>query len=131
VVAATTATAPIILSEWVRPGTTVCGIGSNRPTATELDPALVAHADLVAVDTREGTLHIGDLARPIAAGELDPARVVELGELVLGTAPGRQTPDQITIFKSVGFAAVDLAAARLIVAAAREQGLGQEIDLHT
>jgi ornithine cyclodeaminase len=130
VVAATTSTEPVVLEAWIRPGTLVCGVGSNRPNASELDPTLVARAARVAVDSRTGTLAVGDLAGPIAAGRLDPDDIAELGELVLGTAAGRQSDDETTIFKSVGFAAVDLTSARLILDAAREQGLGQQIDLH-
>jgi ornithine cyclodeaminase len=130
-VAATTATQPVILDRWIRPGTFVASVGANRPDSGELEPALVGRAARVVVDTRRGTLQtVGDLAIPIAAGLLDEGRVSELGELVLGTAPGRQSDEELTVFRSVGFAAVDLAAAVAVVEAARKAGIGREIELH-
>jgi ornithine cyclodeaminase len=132
VVAATTATQPVVADAWVRPGMLVCSVGTNRPEAAEVAPETVARAARVVVDTRRGTLQdVGDIAIPLARGLCDEQRIDELGELVLGTAAARQQDDEIAVFKSVGFAAVDLAAARMIVDAARQRGLGQEVALHS
>ena len=65
----------------------------------------------------------------MARGTLDPARVVEVGELVAGDRPGRTAPDELTLYKSVGVAVQDGAAATLVLAAARERGAGREVEL--
>jgi alanine dehydrogenase len=128
VVAATThATEPIVLREWLSPGVHVNSVGANPAGRGEIDPAIVRDA-LVAVESRSSTL----APPPAGAPEfLDgaPEDVVELGELVSGTRPGRTSEDQITLYKSVGVAVQDAAAASLVLAAAREQSIGQEIQL--
>ena len=94
----------------------------------ELDPAIVEWADVVVVEQRDSAF----APMPAGAPELDPRGrdgVVELGEIIAGTATGRSSEDQITLYKSVGVAVQDLAAAALVVAAARERGVGQEIEL--
>jgi ornithine cyclodeaminase len=128
VVAATThATEPIVLREWLSPGVHVNSVGANPAGRGEIDPAIVRDA-LVAVESRSSTL----APPPAGAPEfLDgaPEDVVELGELVSGTRPGRTSEDQITLYKSVGVAVQDAAAASLVLAAARERSIGQEIQL--
>jgi alanine dehydrogenase len=128
VVAATThATEPIVLREWLSPGVHVNSVGANPAGRGEIDPAIVRDA-LVAVESRPSTL----APPPAGAPEfLDgaPEDVVELGELVSGTRPGRTSEDQITLYKSVGVAVQDAAAASLVLAAARERSIGQEIQL--
>jgi alanine dehydrogenase len=128
VVAATThATEPIVLREWLSPGVHVNSVGANPAGRGEIDPAIVRDA-LVAVESRSSTL----APPPAGAPEfLDgaPEDVVELGELVSGTRPGRTSEHQITLYKSVGVAVQDAAAASLVLAAARERSIGQEIQL--
>jgi alanine dehydrogenase len=128
VVAATThAAEPIVLAEWLSPGVHVNSVGANPAGRGEVDPAIVRQA-LVAVEFRESTL----APPPAGAPEFRdgaPEDVVELGELVAGTRPGRNSPDQITLYKSVGVAVQDAAAAALVLAAAREQSVGREIEL--
>jgi alanine dehydrogenase len=127
VVAATThSREPVVLREWLSPGTHVSSVGCPGE-GSELDPAIVRDATLV-VETRAA------LAPPPAGAPelqgLDGSAVhAELGELVAGTRPGRATPEEITLYKSVGVAVQDLAAAALVVAAARERGAGLEIEL--
>jgi ornithine cyclodeaminase/alanine dehydrogenase-like protein (mu-crystallin family) len=128
VVAATThATEPIVLGEWLKPGAHVNSVGANPAGRGEVDAAIV-RAALVAVEFRESTL----APPPAGASEFRdgaPAGVVELGELVAGTKPGRTSPEQITLYKSVGVAVQDTAAAALVLAAARERSVGREIEL--
>jgi alanine dehydrogenase len=128
VVAATThANEPILLREWLSPGVHVNSVGANPAGRGEVDPAIVRDA-LVAVESRASTL----APAPAGASEFRdgaPADVVELGELVAGTRPGRTSEDQITLYKSVGVAVQDAAAASLVLAAARERSIGQEIEL--
>ena len=128
VVAATThATDPIVLREWLAPGCHVNSVGANPAGRGEVDPAIVRDA-LVAVESRASTL----APPPAGAPEFRdgaPANTVELGELVAETKPGRTSEDQITLYKSVGVAVQDAAAASLVLAAARERSIGQEIQL--
>jgi ornithine cyclodeaminase len=129
VVAATThATEPVVLREWLEPGAHVNSVGANPAGAGEVDPAIVRDAAVVAVEYRESTL----APPPAGASEFRdgaPPEVVELGELVAGTKQGRTSPEQISLYKSVGVAVQDAAAAALVLAAAREQSVGREIEL--
>jgi ornithine cyclodeaminase len=128
VVAATTHTAePVVRREWLTPGAHVNSVGLN-PAGRELDDATVAEALLV-VESRESALAPPPAGAPELAG-VDPSHVhAELGELVSGARPGRTSPEQITLYKSVGVAVQDAAAAALVLAAARERSVGREIDL--
>ena len=129
VVAATThATDPIVLREWLSPGTHVNSVGANPAGRGEVDQEIVRDAAVVAVEFRESTL----APPPAGASEFRdgaPVEVVELGELVAGTKEGRTSPEQITLYKSVGVAVQDAAAAALVLAAARKKSVGREIQL--
>ena len=127
VVAATTHSAePVVHAGWVAPGTHVSSVGYSAP-GSELDPQLVRAATIV-VESRESAFSPPPGGAPELA-DVDPAAVVELGELVSGSRRGRATPVEITLYKSVGVAVQDLAAAALVLAAARERGVGLEIEL--
>ncbi len=127
VVAATTHSAePLVRAAWVGPGTHVSSVGYNAP-GSELDPELVRAATIV-VESRDSSFAPPPGGAPELA-EVDRASVVELGELVAGTRRGRTTPVEITLYKSVGVAVQDLAAAALVLAAAREREVGLEIEL--
>jgi ornithine cyclodeaminase len=127
VVAATTHSAePLVRAAWVGPGTHVSSVGYNAP-GSELDPELVRAATIV-VESRDSSFAPPPGGAPELA-EVDRASVVELGELVAGTRRGRTTPVEITLYKSVGVAVQDLAAAALVLAAAREREVGMEIEL--
>ena len=128
VVAATThSPEPVVMRAWVAPGTHVSSVGYNPP-GSELDPELVAAADAIVVESRESAFAAAPAGAPELAG-VDPASVAELGELVAGTRVARTSPEQVTLYKSVGIAVQDLAAAALVLAAARERGAGLEIEL--
>jgi ornithine cyclodeaminase len=128
VVAATTHSAePIVLREWLSPGVHVNSVGANPAGTGEVDAATIAEA-LVAVESRDSTLAPPPAGAPeFLAG--DHGDVVELGELVSGARPGRTSDEQITLYKSVGVAVQDAAAAALVLAAARERSVGREIEL--
>jgi alanine dehydrogenase len=116
--AATLATQPLIHGRWVRPGTHVDLVGGYTPGMREADDALIEKAR-VFVDTREGAMHeAGDIVSPMASGVLRADAVNDLHDLCRGTHPGRQREDEITVFKSVGAALEDLAAAILVLEAA-------------
>lgn len=129
VVAATThATEPVVLREWLDPGAHINSVGANPAGAGEVDQAVVRDAAVVAVEYRDSTL----APPPAGASEFRdgaPPTVVELGELVAGTKRGRTSPEQISLYKSVGVAVQDAAAAALVLAAARERSVGREIEL--
>ncbi len=128
IVAATThAAEPVVRREWLAPGTHVNSVGLN-PSGREVDEATVADAVLV-VESRDSALAPPPAGAPELVG-VDPAHVhAELGELVTGAQPGRRSGDEITLYKSVGVAVQDAAAAALVLAAARERSLGREIEL--
>lgn len=111
---ATTAAEPLVRGEWVRPGTHVDLVGGFTPAMREADDALVARGRLF-VDTYAGALaEAGDLVQPLRAGVIAREAVLaELATLARGEHPGRTGPEEITVFKSVGTALEDLAAAEL------------------
>jgi len=111
---ATLSETPLIRGDWVRAGTHVDLVGGFTPRMREADDDLIARARVCA-DTREGALaEAGDLVGPIAAGRLDASSVDDLAALCRGTAHGRRAGKDITVFKSVGAALEDLAAAILV-----------------
>jgi ornithine cyclodeaminase len=128
VVAATThSTEPIVRREWLSPGVHVNSVGLN-PLGREVDEQTVADALLV-VESRESALAPPPAGAPELVG-VSPADVhAELGELVAGTKPGRSSRDEITLYKSVGVAVQDVAAAALVLAAAKGRSLGRAIEL--
>ncbi|QYN32325.1 ornithine cyclodeaminase family protein [Pseudonocardia sp. DSM 110487] len=122
---------PAIQRAWLSPGMHVTSV---RAVGREIDDATVADA-LVCVETRRAALApfpagTVDLLEPVRSGLIGEEHLhAELGELVEGTRPGRAADDQITLYKSVGVAAQDAAAAALVLRAAREQGVGTDVPL--
>lgn len=114
ITAATTSTVPLIELAWLKPGTHVDLVGGFRPDMREADDALMSQGSLF-VDTHAGALaEAGDLRQPMERGLITRESVrAELADLVLGRHPGRAGDTEITVFKSVGSAIEDLAAARL------------------
>lgn len=130
VCATTHATEPVIRREWLTPGTHITSVGFNSE-GREIDDATVADS-LVVVESRRAALApfpagTNDLLQPLAAGLITDIHA-EIGELLSGK-PARTSPEQLTLYKSVGLAAQDAAATALILKAAQSQGVGQEIDL--
>lgn len=125
---ATTSSTPVFDGQRLKPGAHVSGIGSYTLDMQEVDAATVRRAR-VFIDSRAPILaEAGDLVIPLRAGQTRAEDWTELGEVVAGLKPGRQSPDDITFFKSVGNAVQDVAAASQALAAARLLGLGQEIE---
>jgi len=121
----TSAREPILRRDWLAVGTHVNAVGSSIPTVRELDTETMAAASLF-VDRRESAVNeAGDL---LLAGLGEEHIRAELGEVLIGTHPGRESSDELTVFKSLGLAVEDLAAAELIVRKARERGTGTEVD---
>ena len=128
VVTATTARDPVLRGEWLVPGALVCAIGANDPRHRELDNTVLERAAFVCCDSREqARLESGDLIEPVEAGVLDWLEVHELQEVVAGEVAGRQSDDDIVLFKSNGIAAWDVAVGAAVVARARARGVGREL----
>ncbi|MGH2401078.1 MAG: ornithine cyclodeaminase family protein [Candidatus Limnocylindria bacterium] len=121
---ATTATEPVFDAAWLRPGTHVNGIGAFQMSMVELPPELFRRAAVVAVDAREAAMaEAGDVVAGIEGGFVGREELVEIGTVDRAWAATRD-PDAITVFKSVGLAIQDVAAAELIVARLLGGGAG-------
>ncbi|HEX8100645.1 MAG TPA: ornithine cyclodeaminase family protein [Actinomycetota bacterium] len=133
VCATTHASEPVVTRSWLSPGVHVNSVGVNKD-GPEIDAATVADA-LVVVESREAALApfpagAVDLTGPIQEGIITAGHIhAELGELVSGSRPGRTSDEQITLYKSVGIAAEDAAAAALVLKAAQNKDTGIEVSL--
>lgn len=121
---------PVVRSEWIGDGAHLNAVGSSIPTAREVDSDTMVRARLV-VDRRESALNeAGDFLIPRAEGRITDAHIRgELGEVLLGSVPGRTSPGEVTLFKSLGLAVEDLAAASHVVARAEAAGIGLVVEL--
>lgn len=128
VVLATASREPVVRGAWIAGGTHVCAVGACRPDQRETDTDLMRRARLF-VDSRTAALaESGDILLPIAEGAFGAAHIAgELGELISGRVPGRASAADVTLFKSLGMAVEDIAAAHMAYTRAAERGLGQEI----
>jgi ornithine cyclodeaminase/alanine dehydrogenase-like protein (mu-crystallin family) len=126
----TAAPDPILMGEQLQPGMHINAVGSSVPFTRELDSAAVARSRLF-VDRRESTLNEGgDFLLAVKDGAIDESHILaELGEILLGQHPGRQSTDEITLFKSLGLAVEDVASAYAVYQAALDQGMGVSVEL--
>jgi alanine dehydrogenase len=130
VVTCTTARRPVVHRGDVKPGTFIAAVGADNPEKHEIDPALLASARVVA-DVLDQSATIGDLHHALAAGMMQRSDVyAELGDIVVGRAPARQSPADIFVFDSTGMALQDVATAGLVYARATERGVGLAIDIN-
>ena len=107
---------PVLRGEWLNPGALVCAVGANDGKRRELDNVVLERASFVCCDSLEDArLESADLIEPVEGGTLDWLEVHELQEVVAGETPGRQSDDDIVVFKSNGLAAWDIAAAARVV----------------
>jgi ornithine cyclodeaminase/alanine dehydrogenase-like protein (mu-crystallin family) len=130
VVTATSAQEPILRREWLKRGAHVNAVGSSIPTTRELDTQTMADAALF-VDRRESTVNeAGDFLFPQREGAIGPGHIrAEIGELLIGAAEGRRSDDELTVFKSLGLAVEDLAAAEHILQRAEAENVGAVVSL--
>ena len=131
VVTATSSREPVLRHAWLKAGAHVNAVGASTPRAREIDTATVA-ASALFCDSRESLRNeAGEFQLAIAEGLITGEQHVraELGEVLAGTAPGRRDASELTLFRSLGLAVEDLAAAERAVAAARELGIGTEVEL--
>jgi ornithine cyclodeaminase/alanine dehydrogenase-like protein (mu-crystallin family) len=127
---ATSAASPLFADAQLRPGTHINGVGSYTPAMAEVPPETVRRARVVVDQRLAAWAEAGDLIQARAAGLIDERHVAaELGEVVLGRAVGRASPDEVTFFKSVGNAVQDVAVAQRALTRARALGLGTVVDL--
>ena len=121
---------PVLKGEWISPGAHINAVGSSVAFTRELDTAAVANSRLY-VDRRESTLNeSGDFIIAKKEGAIDDSHIVgEIGDVMLGKLRGRQSPDEITLFKSLGLAVEDLAAANHIYKKAAATNAGTMIEL--
>jgi len=127
---ATTSSSPVFEDGDVRPGTHINAVGAYTPHMQEVPAETVLRARVV-IDHREASLaEAGDLLIPLGQGLMTEDHIyAELGEIVTEHKPGRASPQEITLFKSVGVAVQDVAAAGAVLEAARRLGLGTEVAL--
>jgi ornithine cyclodeaminase/alanine dehydrogenase-like protein (mu-crystallin family) len=131
VVTATSSKTPVLERAWLAPGTHVNAVGASTPSARELDVETVVASSLFC-DSRESLeAEAGECRLAIEQGAIDPEHHIraELGEVLIGERPGRRNDEELTLFRSLGIAVEDLAAAERAVAAARRQGFGTEVEL--
>jgi ornithine cyclodeaminase len=130
VVTATSAAEPILERGWLKTGVHVNAVGSSIPSTRELDTATMRDAALF-VDRRESTINeAGDFLFPQAEGAIGPEHIrAEIGELLIGAGEGRRSPDELTVFKSLGLAVEDLAAAEHVLARAEAEDVGTVVSL--
>jgi ornithine cyclodeaminase len=121
---------PVLRGAWLAEGAHVNVVGAATPGCREVDTAAVARSR-VFVDRRESALHeAGDLLIPLRERAITEAHVLaELGELLVGRAEGRRSPDEVTLFKSLGLAIEDVAAAHVVHRNAERTGSGTRVDL--
>jgi ornithine cyclodeaminase len=125
----TKAREPLLLGEWLSPGVHLNIVGSSIATTAEIDTPAVARARFF-VDYRESTVNEGgEYLRALNAGAITPDHILgEIGEVANGSKPGRRSPSDVTLYKSLGIAPQDLASAHYVLEKARAAGVGQVID---
>jgi ornithine cyclodeaminase len=129
IVTATSSRVPVLRREWLAPGAHISAVGSSIAAARELDSETMAACALF-VDRRESTLNeSGDYLFAKVEGAIDETHIrAELGELLTGTASGRSSRDEITLFKSLGLAVEDLASAAFLYEKARSLNRGAWVE---
>jgi len=129
VVTVTSARAPVVLDEWVKDGTHFNCMGADAPGKQEMDPKILKRARLV-IDDWEQASHSGEINVPLAKGEMTKDDVdVEIGHIVAGLKPGRESDQQITVFCSTGLAVQDCLTAKIAYDAAIVQKVGRSIQI--
>ncbi len=126
VLAAVKSSETVFWGRWLKPGMHVNSVGTARRDQREIDPETFARSSRIVVDTREGVF--GEAGDAVAAKDVvKPEDVAELAELVTGKAAGRQSSEEITLFKSVGTGIQDIALAQLVFRNAKARGIGTDI----
>ena len=129
-VTVTTAKEPILKSDWLKSGAHINAVGSHRPDLREIDGSTLARAKII-VDARDAIMaECGDILLALREKSIaENAIHAEIGEVLAGTKAGRQSVDEITLYKSVGIAIQDVAAAHLVYRKALERRIGTEVEI--
>jgi len=127
VITCTASAEPLVRAEWIGPGTHVTAVGSDGVGKQELEPEVLAEADVVVADSRDQCSRLGELQH--ALDRVDPSGVAELGEVVSGARSGRTAQDQRTVCDLTGVGVQDIAAAALVIERAEAAGLGERLVL--
>ncbi len=122
---------PVVRQEWLKPGTHIVAIGADMPDKQELDTAIFKHAKVVN-DSVALCIKYGDTHHAVAANVIRPEAIhAEIGEILLGQKAGRENPEEITVFDSVGMAIQDNVMAAMLYRAALDKGLGTDYEFFT
>ncbi|HUU07373.1 MAG TPA: alanine dehydrogenase [Thermoplasmata archaeon] len=129
VVTATSSRSPIVMDEWVGEGTHINCIGADAPGKQELDPRILKRARVI-IDDWEQASHSGEINVPLSKGELTKDDVNdEIGRVVAGISPGRQSDTEITVFCSTGLAVQDCLTAKIVYEAASKENVGRFVQI--
>ncbi|MCK4688557.1 MAG: ornithine cyclodeaminase family protein [Candidatus Lokiarchaeota archaeon] len=129
IVAATTSITPLFSGDKVADGTHISSIGAHAPDVRELDSTIIKRASLRVAGLKEACLaEAGDYIIPINEGIITENDIISIGDIITGKIPGRTSDSEITVFKSVGISAQDVAVGKLVYDRALEKGIGQDID---
>jgi alanine dehydrogenase len=127
---ATSAREPVLLGEWISPGQHLNIAGSNYLAKSEIDVEVVKRANVVVIDSKDqGRLEAGDLATALDQGVIEWIDIAELGRVVAMRAPGRQSPQDVTLFKSLGIGLEDVAVGIKLYQKAKEAGVGTWLEI--
>jgi ornithine cyclodeaminase/alanine dehydrogenase-like protein (mu-crystallin family) len=130
VILVTASNDPVVRRAWVANGALVVSVGACRPMQREMDPALVADADLFVDSLAAALVESGDIVQGIAEGRFDEGHIRgELGEVVSGAVAAPRDPARIAVFKSLGMGVEDVAAAALVLESARAKGAGTVVEI--
>ena len=128
IVTSTTSTTPVLEGKWVTPGMHINAIGANFPQKHELDAAAVRKCNVVTADSRaQSKLESGDLIQMYGDDDRLWREVMEIADVISGTAKGRTSETQITLFKSNGIAIEDVVTAARVYEMAKEKGIGRDV----
>lgn len=128
VITATDAREPVLFGEWVSAGQHLNVVGSNFVGKTETDVEVFRRTQVICVDSKEqAKVEAGDFVEPMKAGVFQWSDVFEFAPLFVGRYPGRESPEDVTLFKSLGLGIEDIALAVKVVEAAKKEGLGREL----
>ncbi len=119
IVTTTPSLTPLLLATHLQKGTHMTAVGSDTPDKQELDPQILRQADLVVADSMEQCLFRGEIHQAIQAGKLEKEQMIELGQIISGTVPGRESEDQITVADLTGVAVQDMAIAQAVYLASQ------------
>ena len=130
VITITSSRTPVLEGAWLQQGVHLAAAGGADPYVTELDDAAVQRADLIVVDDREqAKIESGELMMPVSRGLVMWEHMPELWQVVGGQVPGRSRPEDVTLFKSLGMALWDIAAAKAVYDRAIAAGAGRDLEL--